>query len=313
MLQIIADRIVYTILGLDPQSRWGAAVNFFVYDSVKIMLLLFGMIALIGFLRSYLPAEKLRQWLSSKKTSHLYASLFGALTPFCSCSSIPIFISFVRAGIPLGVTFSFLITSPLINEYLVVLMLGFFGLKITALYVVSGIAIGVISGSVLGAMKLEKYLEADLVDTSGKIDSRVYSGFFERVRFGFDEAVSIIKKLWLWVLAGVAVGALIHNYVPAEVIQSLIGKSGFWSVPLATLIGVPMYASCAAIVPVAVVLFQKGVPLGTAMAFMMAVSALSLPEAILLRRAMRLPLIGIFFAVTATAIIFTGYLFNLIH
>ncbi len=313
MLQLIADRIVYTYLGLDPLSRWGAALNFFVYDSVKIMLLLFGMIALIGFLRSYLPAEKLRRWLSSKKTSHLYASLFGALTPFCSCSSIPIFISFLRAGIPLGVTFSFLITSPLINEYLVVLMLGFFGFKITALYVVSGIALGVISGSILGAMKLERYLEADVVDASGKLESRAFSGFLERVRFGLDEALAIIKKLWLWVLVGVAVGAFIHNYIPAEAIQSVIGKSGLWSVPLATLIGVPMYASCAAIVPVAVVLFQKGVPLGTAIAFMMAVSALSFPEAIMLRRAMRLPLIGIFFAVTATAIIFTGYLFNLVH
>ncbi len=313
MLQLAVDRIVYTFLGLDPHSRLGAAIDFFVYDSVKIMLLLFGMISLIGFLRSYLPAERLRRWLSSKKTSHLYASLFGALTPFCSCSSIPIFISFLRAGIPTGVAFSFLVTSPIINEYLVVIMLGFFGVKITALYVVSGIVIGVVSGAVLGALKLEKYLEADLAGTSETANTKVFSGFLERVRFGIDEALSIIRKLWIWVLVGVAVGAFIHNYVPAEAIQALIGKAGFWSVPLATLLGIPMYASCAAIVPVAVVLFQKGVPLGTAMAFMMSVSALSLPEAIMLRRAMRLPLIGIFFAVTAAAIIFTGYLFNLVH
>jgi hypothetical protein len=236
--------------------------------------------------------------------------LFGAVTPFCSCSSIPIFISFLRAGIPLGVSFSFLVTSPLVNEYLVVLMLGFFGVKITALYVASGLAIGIVTGFVINAMRLEKYIEADLVDGLANEEDKPLTKFSQRVHFGLEEAWSILKKLWLWVLVGVAIGSFIHNYVPQDVIQTLVGKTGFWSVPIATLIGVPLYGSCAAIVPVAVVLFQKGVPLGTAMAFMMAVAALSLPEAVMLRRAMKLELIGIFFAVTSLSIILTGYLFN---
>lgn len=312
MLQLIVDRIVYTYLGFDPQSQLGAAVDFFVYDSVKIMLLLFVMISLIGFVRTYLPAEKLRVWLSNKKSSYLYAALFGAVTPFCSCSSVPIFISFLRAGIPLGVAMSFLVTSPLINEYLVVLMLGFFGVKITVFYVISGILIGVTAGGVLGRLKLDKFIETDLAGVSNPADGEQFKSLAQRARHGVEEAVSIIKKLWIWVLAGVAVGAGIHNYIPAEAIQGLIGKAGIWSVPLATATGIPMYASCAAIVPVAVALFQKGVPIGTAMAFIMAISALSLPEAIMLRRVMKLPLIGIFFAVTAAAIILTGYLFNLL-
>jgi uncharacterized protein len=320
MLQLIADGIVYSLLRLDADSHLGQAVNFFVYDSLKIMLMLFGMIAVVGFLRTYLPQEKIRQWLAKGGgMGNFLAAIFGAVTPFCSCSSIPLFFGFLKAGVPLGVTFSFLITSPLINEYLVVLMLGFFGWKITLAYVISGMFIGVFSGLVLGKLSLERFLEKDMLDPSAgsaSADPAVscacirYEGMVSRIRFGINEAVSIVAKLWLWILAGVALGALIHNYVPQELIQNAIARAGIFSVPLATLLGVPMYGSCAAIVPVAVVLFQKGIPLGTALSFMMAVAALSLPEAIMLRRAMKLPLIAVFFGITTCAIILTGYLFN---
>lgn len=315
MLQLIVDWLTYSFIKLDPTSKIGSAINFFIYDSVKIMLLLFVMVSAIGFLRSYLPQEKIKAWITQRKgLGNFFASLFGAVTPFCSCSSIPIFISFLDAGIPLGVTFSFLVTSPLINEYLVVLMIGFFGWKITLAYVISGMVIGVTSGVILGRMKLEKYIEKDIVvrDEEGDCEGTP-RGIKQRIIFGINEAGCVVRKLWIWVLAGVGLGALIHNYVPQGIIQSVISKTGFLSVPIATIVGVPMYGSCAAIVPIAVVLFQKGFPLGTALAFMMAVAALSLPEAVMLRRAMKLKLIAIFFAITALGIIFTGYLFNLLQ
>lgn len=269
------------------------------------------MISVIGFLRTYLPQKKVKAWLKAKAPlGNIMASLFGAVTPFCSCSSIPIFLGFLEAGIPLGVNFSFLITSPLVNEYLVVLMLGFFGWKITALYVISGIIIGVISGLILGKMKLNQHLVKDLV--TQKIKEKKYTLLKQRVYYGLNEAKSLTKKIWLWIIVGVGIGAVIHNYIPAETIQSVISKGGFFTVPLAVILGIPMYGSCAAIVPIAVILFEKGVPLGTALAFMMATAALSLPEAVILRRAMKLKLILIFFSIVAAAIIVTGYLFNLL-
>ena len=316
MLQLIVDWLVHSVFGLSHTSKIAQSLNFFIYDSVKILLLLFVMISIIGFLRTYIPQKKVKELLSGRKRGfgNILASLFGAITPFCSCSSIPIFLGFLEAGIPLGVTFSFLITSPLINEYLVVLMLGLFGWKITLLYVISGILIGTISGMILGRMKLEKHLVKDLTSTNSNLPKKEsFKGIKSRFLFGINEANSIVKKIWLWLLVGVGIGALIHNYVPQEAIQSVISKAGFFSVPIAAVLGVPMYGSCAAIVPIAVVLFQKGVPLGTALAFMMATAALSLPEAIILRRAMNLKLLAIFFGIVTLAIIITGYLFNLLQ
>jgi hypothetical protein len=316
MLQLIIDRFIYGLLGFSTQSKIAGVVNFFLYDSIKITLLLFTLITVIGFLRTFLPQQKIKTWLiKSKGLGNFFAAIFGAVTPFCSCSSIPIFFSFIEAGIPLGIAFSFLITSPIINEYLVVLMFGFFGWKITLAYVISGIIIGVSSGLILGKMHLEKYIVQDMIAPDADIfNNKIkYRGLRSRLIFGVNEAISIIKKLWVWILVGVGIGALIHNYIPQEMVQGMIGKAGFFSVPIATLIGVPLYGSCAAILPVAIVLFQKGFPLGTALAFMMAVSALSLPEAIMLRRVMKLKLIAIFFGVTALGIIITGYLFNLLQ
>jgi uncharacterized membrane protein YraQ (UPF0718 family) len=273
------------------------------------------LIFIIGIIRTFIPARRIRQFMTLPGgMGYLAAALFGAVTPFCSCSSIPIFFAFLKAGVPLGVTFSFLITSPLVNEYVFVLMVGFFGWKIALLYALSGILLGIVCGVVLGRMKLEPQLVKDIAEISDPDqDHGSFICFKDRLKFGWSEAMSILKKIWIWVLAGVALGAVIHNYVPQAMIDTVMATTGVWSVPLATIIGVPMYGSCAAIVPVAVVLFQKGVPLGTALAFMMAVSALSLPEAVMLRRAMRLPLILIFFAVTTVGIIVTGYVFNMVQ
>lgn len=315
MLQLIVDWLVYSVFKLDPHVKWVQALNFFIYDSIKILLLLFVLIFVIGVVRTFLPQKRIRQWMGKRGVvGNFYAALFGAVTPFCSCSSIPIFFGFLEAGIPLGVTFSFLITSPLINEYLVILMLGFFGWKITALYVLSGMAIGIVSGLILGRMDLDKYLVMDFAEKiKGNNEEKVYTAFAQRLQFGWIESGSITRKIWVWVLIGVGAGAAIHNYVPQGMVEVIIGKTGIFSVPIATIIGVPMYGSCAAIVPVAVALFQKGFPLGTALSFMMAVAALSLPEAIMLRRAMHLKLIAIFFAITTAAIIFIGYLFNFLQ
>ncbi|MFZ4482771.1 MAG: permease [Chthoniobacterales bacterium] len=313
MLLKLTDLLVYRVAGLDPESRLGGAVHFFVYDSFKIFLLLAVMIFVLGVLRTWLPEKKLKRWMSGRGlTGNFVAALFGAVTPFCSCSSIPVFISLIKAGAPLGVTFSFLLTSPIINEYLLVLMAAEFGLPITVAYVVSGLTIGTVVGALLGRAGLERYLEADIAAPPDEATQAVRLTFAGRLRFGLDEAVTVIRQVWLWLLAGLAVGAFIHNYVPQETIQNLVGTAGIFAVPAATLIGVPMYGSCAAIVPVAVVLFEKGIPLGTALAFMMAVAALSLPEAIMLRRVMKLPLIAAFFGITTLAIIVIGYLFNIL-
>lgn len=312
-LEQFCDLLTYNWLGLDPESKIGGALNFFVYDSIKIFALLAGMIWIIGVLRTYLPDHKLKQWMSRGGLwGNLVAALFGAITPFCSCSSIPIFISLLRAGVPLGVTFSFLITSPLINEYLVILMIGSFGLPVTIAYVGSGLLIGVFAGGLLGRLKLEGHLEQDIIDASSGQAEVVEYTFTGRLRFGVKESLQVVKQIWLWVLVGVAIGAFIHNYVPEEWIHDAINATGIFSVPLATLLGVPMYGSCAAIVPVAVVLFQKGIPLGTALAFMMAMAALSLPEAIMLRRVMHLKLIALYFSIAVIGIIFTGYLLNVL-
>lgn len=313
MIQVSVDWILYSFLELDANSKIIQSLNYFVYDSIKIMLLLFFMIWVIGFLRTYLPQKKVKVWFNTKIPifGNFMASSFGAITPFCSCSSIPIFMGFLEAGVPLGLAFSFLITSPIINEYLVVLMFGFFGWKITLAYVISGILIGVVSGFILGKMKLEKYVEKDLISQKiKKIKDIGYNSLKQRISFGINEASSIVKKLWFWILIGVAVGAVIHNFIPESTVHSVLQKGGMFTVILAVLIGIPLYGSCAAIVPIAVALFDKGFPIGTALAFMMAVSALSLPEAIILRRVIKLKLIAIFFGVVALAIIITGYLFN---
>lgn len=311
MLLEICDTLVYRVCGFDPSSKLGTTVHFFVYDSAKILLLLAGMVFVIGFARTWLPEEKLKRWMGGRGIwGNFVASIFGAITPFCSCSSIPVFISLLRAGAPLGVTFSFLITSPIINEYLAVLMAAEFGVPITVAYVICGLAIGTGVGAVIGRMNVERFLENDILQPPYEFRGAAQLTLAARLQFGWREARGVVRQVWFWVLAGVAVGAAIHNYVPQESIQRVVASAGALGVPIATLIGVPLYGSCAAIVPVAVVLFEKGIPLGTALSFMMATSALSLPEAIMLRRVMKLPLIAVFFGITTLAIILIGYLLN---
>jgi len=314
MLQEIVDWLLYSAIGLDSSARLAETLNYVIYDTIKILFLLFIMVFIAAFLRSYLPQEKMKKWLSKNRygLENLLASVFGAITPFCSCSSIPLFIGFIRSGVPLGVTFSFLVTSPMVNEYLVVLMLGFFGWKITSAYVASGIVIGVFSGMILGRMRLEKHLVKGVALKEGGCAQK-FSSVQERFGFGLNESLCMIKKLWIWLIVGVGIGALIHNFVPQQAIEAVVSKTGIFTVPIVVLLGVPMYGSCAAIVPIAVALFQKGIPIGTALAFMMAISGLSFPEAVMLRGVMKLKMILIFFAIVTAGIILTGYLFNFLQ
>jgi len=311
MLQLTVKYLLYELLKLDTEKNFNKILEFFIYDSLKLIILLFLMIAAIGFLRSYVSPKKIKSWLNKKFQiwGYFSAVFFGAVTPFCTCSSIPIFISFIKAGIPLGVALAFLITSPIINEYLVVIMLGTFGVKITIAYVLSGLFVGLLSGLILNRLGLEKELAKDISGGQSFKETK-FKNISARFDYGLHEAKDIVSKTWRWILFGVGLGALIHNFVPEVFIQQALQSTGVFSVPLAVLLGVPMYGGCAAIVPIAVALFDKGMPLGTALGFMMAISALSLPEAIILRRVMSLKLIAVFFLIVTIAIIFTGYLFN---
>lgn len=310
MLQKSVD-FFFNIFNLDMTNRWIQALNFFIYDSIKIILLLFVMIGIISYLRTYVSRKKIRKFIGQKYgIGYFAASSFGAITPFCSCSSIPIFLSILRSGVPLGVAMSFIVTSPLVNQYLVVLMLGFFGWKITLAYVISGILVGVISGFILGRLGLEK----DISEIAARMRKEaVYNDQRHRLTFSLEEAKRITANLWVWILVGVGIGAVVHNIVPTEIVHNVVDSTGFMAVPLAVVLGVPMYGSCAGIIPVALILFNKGVPLGTALAFMMSFSALSFPEAVILKRVMKTRLIVVFFIIVAITIIFSGFVFNVLE
>ncbi len=315
MIEEFSGWIVFEILGLERGSSLAEAMNFFIYDSIKIILLLFGMIFVMGVLRSYISRKRIRSLLSGKipVLPNFFASLFGAATPFCSCSSVPIFLSFLEAGVPVGTSFSFLVTSPLVNEYVAILMLGIFGWEVAATYVVVGILLGVVSGMVISRLRPEKHLVKDVASREKDLKEKKYKKFRQRLEFGYTEAKDITTKMWLWVILGVGIGAIIHGFIPEDAIESVIEAGGAIAVPLAVIIGVPIYANCNAVIPIASALFQKGVPLGTSLAFMMSTAALSLPEAIILRRAMRFPLLAVFFGMVALGIILIGYLFNVLY
>lgn len=319
MLQKFADWIAYTLLGLDVQSRIGSAVDFFFYDTTKILILLFIVSSIMGVINAYFPIDRLRRYLTTHKLfglQYFFASLFGAITPFCSCSSIPLFIGFVKGGIPLGVTFAFLITSPLVNEVAVAMFLGTFGLRITLVYVVSGMLLGMIGGFVLGRMKLEPYLSEwvrniqKVSNAESEIWQKDHVSFIGRLPSILRDSWGIVKGVLLYVVIGIAIGGVIHGYVPEGFFQHYMSKTSWFAVPLSVLLGVPMYANAAGIVPVIEVFVAKGVPIGTALAFMMAVVGLSLPEATLLKKVMTWKLIGIFFGTITLFIIILGYLYN---
>ena len=321
MIQRFADWFVYQVLGMDSATPWGGAVNFFIYDSVKILLLLFLISSLMGIVNAYFPVERLRNYLVSHRLyglQYLLASLFGALTPFCSCSSIPLFIGFVKGGIPLGVTLAFLITSPLVNEVAVAMFLGSFGVQATMIYVISGILLGCIGGIVLGRMHLEPYLSdwVKQVQAQSEQQSAQWEKdsvtFLQRLPVIMGDAWQIVRGVLLYVLTGIGIGAMMHGFVPEDFFAQYMSRDNWFAVPLSVLLAVPMYANAAGIVPVVEVFVAKGIPLGTAIAFMMAVVGLSLPEATLLKKVMTWRLIAVFFTTVTLFIILSGYLFNMI-
>lgn len=315
LIQPLADWIAYKALQLDPASQLGSSVAFFLYDVPKILLLLSGMVFLISIVRTFFSPERTRALLGGKRegVGNIFAAMLGIVTPFCSCSAVPLFIGFVEAGIPLGVTFSFLIAAPTINEVAIILLLGMFGWKVAGLYVASGLAVAIVAGFIIGRLKMERYV-ADFVwkvhrKVSVTEEKLTWSDRIERAWISVKE---IVGKVWLYVVISIAVGAGIHGYVPEDALASILGSQAWWSVPLAVIIGIPLYSNAAGIVPIVGTLIEKGASVGTALAFMMSVIGLSLPEAVILKRVLKTPLLVTFFAVIAIAIIFIGYLFNLI-
>jgi len=314
-LQPIADWITFGLLRFEPDTQLGASVNFFVYDVPKLLLLLTGMIFLITLLQTFVSPEKVKGLVSRRRegVGNLMAALFGALTPFCSCSSVPLFIGFVESGIPLGITFSFLVTSPIMNEVAFVLLLGMFGWKVALLYLVTGIGIGVASGILIGRLKLERYVEDFVYQVKTTRRGSAVSGaltWTERFEQARERTVEILSKVVLFVIIGIGIGAAIHGYVPEDALVNIMGKDAWWSVPASVLIGIPLYSNAAGVVPVISVLLDKGASIGTVLAFMMSVVALSVPELIILRRVLKPQLIAIFVGIIAVGIIATGYLFN---
>ncbi|MEG1617479.1 MAG: permease [Bacteroidales bacterium] len=321
MIQKFADWLVYDLFTLDAESHLGAALNFFFYDTIKIIILLFIISFLMGIINAYFPIDRLRNFLNTRKLfgfQYVLASVFGAVTPFCSCSSIPLFIGFVKGGIPLGVTFAFLITSPLVNEVAIAMFLGTFGLKITLIYAISGILLGILGGIFLGRLNLERYLSPWVLKLQQESEQESeeweaeHLPFLQRLPSIARDAWGIVKGVLLYIIVGIAVGAAMHGYVPEGFFQKYLSGDNFFAVPLAVILAVPMYANAAGIVPVIQVFVAKGVSVGTAIAFMMAVVGLSLPEATMLKKVMTWRLIAIFFGTVAAFIIFSGYLFNMI-
>ena len=320
-VQNLADWFVFEVVHLDKGEHLAEALNFFIFDTIKILLLLVVIIFLMGIVNSYFPVDKVRNYLSRSKLygfEYLMASLFGVVTPFCSCSSVPLFIGFVKGGIPLGVTFAFLVTSPLVNEVAIGLFIGLFGLKMTVIYVVSGILLGTVSGAVLQKLSLERYLTPwvkQVLDNARKEQDAFQAeaqSFRQRLPVIWQEVLTILKGVVPYVVVGIAIGAWMHGYIPAGFFEQYMRKENLFAVPLATILAVPMYSNASGILPIVQVLVVKGIPIGTAIAFMMGVVGLSLPEALLLKKVMTLKLIGIFFGVVTICIIISGYLFNLV-
>ena len=315
-LQPVTEWLVDSILGMTKGSHLTEALRFFLFEFPKVLMLLVLIIFFVGIIRSYFTAERTRKALEGKSTfmGNIMASLLGIVTPFCSCSAIPLFLGFVESGVPLGVTFSFLIAAPMINEVAVILLYGMFGWKVAAIYIGTGLIIAIVAGWIIGKLKLEKWVEewvyaTKLGEGDGEEDQLTFS---QRITMGYDAVKEIVGKVWLYVALGILVGAGAHGYVPAEFMASLMGKDVWYAVPLSVLIGIPLYSNAAGIVPIVSVLIEKGASLGTALAFMMSVIALSLPEMIILRKVLKMPLILTFIAIVGGGIMIVGFLFNFI-
>lgn len=315
-VESISEFIVFRILQMTPETHFTETIRFFIYEVPKVLMLLVLIIFVVGMIRTYFSPEKTRKALEGKSlfAGNVMASLLGIVTPFCSCSAIPLFIGFVEAGIPLGVTFSFLIAAPMINEVALVLLMGLFGWKVTLIYVATGLSIAIISGYILDKLKLKRYV-ADWVfktNVNQTAEEEETMTLDQRISAGIDAVKEIVGKIWIYILLGIAVGAGAHGFVPDDFLAEALGNQHWYSVPLAILVGVPLYSNAAGIIPIVSVLIEKGVTLGTALAFMMSVIGLSLPEIIILKKVLKWQLIGIFVGVVATGIIIVGFVFNYI-
>jgi hypothetical protein len=312
----VAHSMTFGLFGFTHGTRLADSVEFFLYDTPKVLMLLALVVFGIGVIRSFFTPERTRRYLAGKRESvgNVMAALLGIVTPFCSCSAVPLFIGFVTAGVPLGVTFSFLVSAPMVNEIAVVLLYGLLGWKVAAIYMGTGLFVAMISGWVIGRLGMENHIEewVLLIRTEAGDEEQTRQTWSERIRYGLEAVKDIVGRVWMWVILGIAVGAGIHGYVPEGFMASLMGKEAWWSVPAAVLIGIPMYSNAAGIVPVVQALLEKGAALGTVLAFMMSVIALSLPEAIILRKVLKPRLIAVFFGVVAMGIVLVGYLFNCI-
>lgn len=316
ILQPLANWITYSALALPKGSHLGESLAFFFYDVPKIILLLGGMIFLITTLRSFFSPEQTRAWLGGKRegVGNLLAAALGVVTPFCSCSAVPLFIGFVESGIPLGVTFSFLTATPIVNEVALVMLFGLFGWKVAFLYLFSGLTVAILAGIIIGRLHLERYVEDFVwqIKSGGQALEGYKPTWAERFSNSWQSTKEIVGKVWLYVVIGIAVGAGIHGYVPESALAGILGKNAWWSVPAGVILGVPLYSNAAGVIPVVHALMEKGAALGTVLAFMMSVVGLSLPEMIILRRVLKPQLIAIFVLILTLAIIFTGYLFNIV-
>ncbi|MDD3324521.1 MAG: permease [Sulfurospirillaceae bacterium] len=311
----LVDSLVYGMWSLDKASSVGSALHFFIYDTLKIYMLLVIIIFAISLLRTYFNTEKVRVYLQGKSefTGNILAALFGIITPFCSCSAIPLFLGFMQARIPLGITFSFLISSPMNNEIAIALLFGLFGWKVTALYIGFGLIVAIVGGFVVGKLGMEKYVLIPVTAMSGDLeDVKIRLSMKKRVKESWHYTYDILRKIYLYVLIGVGIGAFIHGYIPTDFIVKYAGSNTWYSVPLAVMLGVPMYSNAAGVMPLIEVLTSKGILLGTALSFMMAITALSLPEAMILKRILHVRLIATFFGIVAIGIMGVGYLFNAI-
>lgn len=308
----LVEMLVVNVFGLSMTERLGASVHFFIYDVVKIFILLSALIFMISYIQSFFPPERTKKILGGFNgiTANILAALLGTITPFCSCSSIPLFIGFTSAGLPIGTTFSFLISSPLVDLASVILLAGIFNWKIALAYVAVGLILAVIGGTIIGKLKLESYVESFVYSNNMEVSDENVMTKRERMEFARDQVLDIIRKVWIYVLIGVGIGAAIHNYIPEALITSLIGADKWWSVLVATLVGVPMYADIFGTLPIAEALIAKGVGLGTALSFMMGVTALSLPSLVMLSKVVKPKLLFIFFSIVSIGIIIIGYAFN---
>lgn len=311
-----ADWFTYTLLQFPPSSHKGSATSFFVFETPKVLMLLVLIVFFVGIIRTFFSPERTRRMLAGKNESvgNVLAALLGIVTPFCSCSAVPLFMGFVQAGVPLGVTFSFLIAAPMINEVALVLLFGMFGWKVAGLYVSTGLCIAILAGWIIGRLKLERYVEEWVYKIQAAQSN--YKGetisWTDRIDAGKMAVSEIVGKVWPYVMAGIAVGAAIHGYVPEGLMASFMGKSAWWAVPLSVVLGIPMYSNAAGIIPIVQALLGNGAALGTVLAFMMAVIGLSLPEMIILRKVLKPQLIAAFIGVIGTGIVIVGYLFNFV-